>query len=98
MPTPYEDYKKTGLDKMIKLAKTLCLLVQTFEVIIRSKFPDSVPINALLDAIKTLCLLVPDADAAFQEWVLDQTPPPADSADIAGINPDAPAAVDPDIT
>lgn len=98
MPTPYEDYKKTGLDKMIKLAKTLCFLVQTFEVIIRAKFPDSVPIMALLDAIKALCLLIPDADAEFQQWILDQTPPPADSADIAGINPDAPEAPEGDIT
>ena len=98
MPTPYEDYKKTGMDKMIKLAKTLCFLVATFEVIIRAKFPDSVPIIALLDAIKVLCTLLPEADAEFQQWILDQTPPPADSGDIAGINPEAPAAPEGDIT
>lgn len=98
MSNPYVDYQKTGLDKMIKLAKILCRLVQTFEVIIRAKFPDSLPIIALLEAIKNLCLLVPDADAEFQAFILDQTPPPADASEAAGINPDAPAAQPPDLT
>ena len=98
MPTnPYEDYQRTGLDKMIKLAKVLCRLVQTFEVIIRAKFPDSAPINALLTAIATLCTLIPEADAEFQAYILDQTPPPADAGDTVGINPEAPAAQPPDL-
>lgn len=98
MANPYESYEKTGLDKMIKLAKVLCRLVLTFEVIIRAKFPDSVPIIALLEAIKQLCVLVPDADADFQAYILDTTPPPADAGEAAGINPDAPAAQPPDLT
>lgn len=95
---PYEDYKKTGLDKMIKLAKVLCRLVQTFKVIIDAKFPDSVPIQALVTAILALCPLIADADADFMAWELDQTLPPADAGDTMGINPDAPAAEAPDIT
>lgn len=99
MPTnPYADYEKTGMDKMIKLAKVLCRLVQTFEVIIRAKFPDNVAIIALLEAIKNLCVLIPDADAEFQAYILDQTPPPSDPNEISGINPDAPAAQPPDLT
>lgn len=98
MSNPYEDYKKTGLDKMIKLAKVLCRLVQTFKVIIDAKFPDSVPIQALVTAIIALCALIPDAESEFLAWELDQTLPPADVGDTLGINPDAPAAQPPDLT
>jgi hypothetical protein len=97
MSTPYEDYQKTGLKKMIELAKVLCRLVQTFEVIIRAKFPDSVPIIALLDAIAVLCTLIPAADADFQAYALVTTPMPEDAAEIAGIDPTAPPAEDPDL-
>jgi len=95
---PYADYKKTGLDKMIKFAKVLCGLVATFKVVIDAKFPDNVAIQALVTAILALCPLIPDADAEFQAWALDQALPPADAGEIVGINPDAPAAVAPDIT
>lgn len=95
---PYEDYQKTGLDKMLKLAKTLCRLVQAFEVIIRAKFPDSVPIKALLVAIANLCQLLPAADAEFAAWELNTAPVPSDPMDTGGINPDAPEAIDPEFT
>lgn len=95
---PYSDYQKTGLDKMIKFAKILCRLVMTFKVVIDAKFPDNVPIQALVTAILALCPLIPDADMAFAEYQLDQTLPPDDSGDITGINPDAPAAQPPDLT
>lgn len=92
----YENYEKTGYKKMLDLAKTLCRLVQTFEVIIRAKFPDSVPIIALLDAIKVLCELLPAADDAFQSLTLNTTPPESDAEMTPGYDPSAPAAVDPD--
>jgi len=95
---PYEDYQKTGLDKMIKLAKILCRLVQTFKVVIDAKFPDNIAIQALVTAILALCPLIPDADAEFQAYQLDQALPPEDAGEIVGINPDAPAAVDPEFT
>jgi hypothetical protein len=98
MANPYADYQKTGMDKLIKLAKVLCRLVQTFKVIIDAKFPDSVAIQALVAAILLLCPLIADADAEFQEYQLDMTLPPADVGDSTGINPDAPAAVAPDFT
>lgn len=93
---PYEDYQRTGMDKMIKLAKVLCRLVQTFKVVIDAKFPDNVAIQALMTAILALCPLIPEADAEFQAFILSQTPPPADAGDTVGINPEAPAAVPPD--
>lgn len=98
MTNPYADYEKTGLDKMIKLAKVLCRLVQTFAVIINAKFPDSVPIQALLAAILALCPLIADADAEFLAYKIDSTLPPSDAGETVGINPDAPAAVDPELT
>lgn len=98
MPTPYDDYQKTGMDKAIKFAKILCGIVQTFEPIIRAKFPDNGAIIALLEAIKSVCTLLPAADAEFQQYQLDQTMPPADAEDAAGIDPSAPAAVPPDFT
>ena len=95
---PYEDYQKTGMDKMIKLAKVLCRLVATFKVVIDAKFPDNVAIQALMTAILALCPLIPDADAEFQAYQLDVTPPPSDAGEIIGINPDATPASPPDLT
>lgn len=95
--SPYSDYERTGMDKAIKLAKTLCRIVQTFEVIIRAKFPDNGAIILLLEAIKNVCLLLPEADAEFLEYELSQIAPPADSGDTVGIDPTAPPAADPDL-
>jgi hypothetical protein len=96
MSNPYSDYKKTGMDKMLALAKTLCRLVNAFETIIINVFPDSPAIILLMGAIKNVCALLPEAEGEFLQWQLDQTLPPADAGDISGINPDAPAAIDPD--
>lgn len=98
MPNPYADYQRTGLDKMIKLAKVLCRLVLDFKIIILAVFPDSEPIKLLIAAIEDLCQLIPEAEAEFAAWELDVTLPPSDPAETAGINPDAPAASAPDIT
>lgn len=98
MPSPYDDYQKTGLDKMLALAKTLCRLVLTFKIIILAKFPDSLPIQALITAIEGLCALIPEAETEFRQWQLDQTLPPDDASENAGIDPDAPEALPPDYT
>jgi len=93
----YADAQKTGLDRIIKLAKAMCLLVLTFRTIIDAKFPDSVPIQALMTAIAALCPLIAAADEEYQAYQLSTLLPPSDSADISGINPDADPAADPDI-
>lgn len=93
---PYEDYQKTGLEKMIKFAKVLCGLVATFKVVIDAKFPDNVAIQALVTAILALCPLIPEADAEFKAYQLDMTLPPSDAGETGGINVDAPPAVPPD--
>lgn len=97
MSSQYLDYKKDGLTKLIQLAKTLCKLILTFEVIIRAKYGDNIAIIALVDAVKNLCALLPAADEAFSEFADDTPPPSEDPAEIPGIDPTAPPAADPDI-
>jgi hypothetical protein len=53
-PNPYADFKRDGMDKVIALAKTLCRLILTFEVVIRAKYGDNIAIIALLEAVKNL--------------------------------------------
>lgn len=98
LPNPYAEREKTGYKKMLDLAKTLCRLVQQFEVIIRARFGDNIAIIALLESIKALCELLPEADAAFQAETLVITPPSETSEDTAGYDPSAPPAADPDLT
>lgn len=98
MSNPYADYQRDGFDKLLQLCKAMCRIVQAWEVVIREKYGDNTSIIALLDLTLELCALLPAADAAFKAIALDQTPPPEDPMDTAGINFDAPAAVDPDIT
>lgn len=95
-PNPYADYQKTGLKKMLALAKVLCDLTLRFKHIILANFPDSLPIAALLIAIENLCTKIPDADAEFQAFNQDVTLPPSDPSTAAGVDPSAPAAVAPD--
>ena len=86
------------MDKIIKLAKAMCVLVLAFKVVIDAKFPDSVPIQALMVAIATVCTLLPAADEEFQAYNLSMLTPPEDSGDIVGINPEADPAEAPDLT
>lgn len=98
MSSQYADYEKTGYKKMLDLAKTLCRLVTTWEVVIRAKFPDSLPILALLDAIKALCLLLPEADEAFTALTVVSTPPADTSEETGGYDPSAEPTQPPDLT
>jgi hypothetical protein len=99
MPTsPYDDYKKTGVNKMLALAKTLCRLVQMFRVIIVAKFPESGAIYALLIIIDQLCELLPEADAEFKAYNDSLVPPADTSEETGGYDPSAPEALPPDYT
>lgn len=98
MTNPYADYQKDGLNTLLNLCKAMCRLIQQWEPVIREKYGDNDAIIALLDLNLELCALLPAADIAFKEISLDQTLPPADPSEAAGINPDAPDAVDPDFT
>lgn len=98
MTNPYADYQRDGMDRLLALCKAMCRIVQAWEVVIREKYGDNTAIINLLEATLTLCDLLPEADAAFKAISLDQTLPPSDPSEIAGINPDAPASVPPDFT
>lgn len=96
MPTDaYDDFKRDGLDKLIKLAKVMCATVNTFAPIIRGKYRDNVAIIALLEAISAVCSLLPEAQAEFDAFPPDDGLPPVDTSNIVGINPNAPIAPTP---
>lgn len=97
-PNPYSTYQRDGMDRMLTLLKACCRLVQEWEAVIRAKYGENEQIIALLDLTLELCDLLPAADSAFKAISTDTTLPPADPSEAAGINIDAPAAVDPDIT
>jgi hypothetical protein len=98
MSSPYLDYQRDGLNALLNLCKAMCRLIQQWEPVIREKYGDNVGIIALLDLNLELCALLPAALTEFSAISLDQTLPPADPSSAAGINPDAPDAVDPDFT
>lgn len=97
-PNPYTTYQKDGVDRLLQLCKAMCRLIQQWEPVIREKYGDNTQIIALLETCLELCALLPAADASFKAISTDMTPPPSDAGETAGINPDAPDAVDPDIT
>lgn len=96
MANPYADYEKTGYKKLLDLAKTLCRLVQQWEVVIRAKFGDNVAMMALLTAVLALCELLPAADAEYQAFTLATTPPDETSEETAGYDPSADEPLPPD--
>jgi len=97
MPTDaYDDFKRDGLDKVIKLGQTICRTVTTFAPIIRGKYRNEPTIIALLSAIEAVCAVLPDAKATLDAFPSDDGLPPADASNTLGINPSAPPAPDPD--
>lgn len=95
-PSPYADWKRDGLSTLIKLARLLCNVVTSFAGIIRSKYADKPAIIALLTAIELACDALPDAQEEFRAIGSDDPEIPSDPSGLAGINPSAPAAGDPD--
>lgn len=98
MSSPYLDFQRDGLKKIIDFGKTLCRLVLTFKPIIIVKYADKPTIMALIVAIEAVCALLPDAQNDFLELDLNQSEPPVDTGEMAGIDPTAPPALPPDFT
>jgi hypothetical protein len=94
MTSPYADWKKDGLKKLISLARVLCTLVNNFAHIIESKYSASPPILALLTAAKALCAALPSAIIEFDAIGYEDPLPPLDPSMLPGINPEAPAPPD----
>jgi len=89
---------RDGLDKLVKLGKAMCNTVALFAPILIGKYPDNTTITALLAAIQGVCALLPDVENTFLVETGDNTIPNDNPELVAGINPDAPAAIPPDIT
>jgi len=89
---------RDGIDKLVKLAKTLCRTVQIFTPLILKKYPDNTLIQSLLTAINAVCLLIPEVENEFLEDTGLNDEPLENPEGINGINPSLPPAPDPNIT
>jgi hypothetical protein len=94
MPSPYADWKKDGLKKLINLARLLCALVNKFAHIIESKYSSNPAILALLTAAKALCAALPEAIIELDAFGYEDPAPPLDPSMLPGINPEAPEPPD----
>jgi hypothetical protein len=94
MPSPYANWKKDGLKKLISLARVMCSLVNNFAHIIESKYSSNTAILALLTAAKALCAALPEAMIEFDAIGYEDSPPPLDPSMLAGINEGASAPPD----
>lgn len=98
MTSPYIDFQRDGMKKIIDFGRTLCRLVQTFKPIIIVKYADKPTIIALIVAIESVCALLPEAQNDFLALDLNQSEPPEDTGEMSGIDPAAPPAPDPNLT
>jgi len=89
---------KDGIDKLIKVAKTLCALVATFSALILRKYPNNELINNLLVAIAGVCALIPEIESEFLETLGDNADILEDPSGTAGIDVTRSPAEDPDFT
>lgn len=98
MTSPYFEWKRDGLSTMIKVARFMCKLINEWAHVIESKYAEKPHILLLLGAAQAMCELLPAAQAEFDAFGFEDAPAPIDPSEMAGINPDAPDAPDPEIT
>ena len=93
MTTPVNQISRDGLDKLVKLGKTMCKAVLLFTPVLLKKYPDSTLIQDLLAAIGVVCALLPEVENEFLQPAGTNEDVLADPTGIPGINPSlAPAA------
>lgn len=70
LPTgPYENRSRDGWSKITGLAQTLCRANSEFGPTLRSKWTNSLPVQALLTALDALCpLITPAMDDTFDTY------------------------------
>lgn len=89
---------RDGIDRIVKLGKAICGLVQTFAPLLYTKYPDNETIAGLIAAILAVCALLPQVEAEFlMESGLNDVPLD-DPESIVGINPSLPPAPDPEMS
>lgn len=95
---PLATRDKDGIPELTKLAQRMCVLVNRYKPVIIAKWADNLPIIALITACEVVCGLLPPAQEAFLNADFNTSTPPADTGDIAGIDPTAPDDLPPDYT
>lgn len=89
---------RDGMDKLINVAKALCVTINTFAPLLLKKFPDSPLIPLLITAIQGVCALIPELENEFSEVTWDNSVPSDTPEATVGINPDAEQSYPPDYT
>lgn len=95
MTSPYADWKKDGLTVLLRVARTLCGIIQQWGGVIKSKYSENTAIVTLVELAEALCVALPSAQAEFDAYPSDDPLPPTDTSTILGIDPSAPAEPDP---
>lgn len=91
---PAISYERDGGNEIVKLARALVILVQTFAGVLIQKYGATSAIGLLITAILELATLLPAADAEVVEYGGQNEEVLSDPGSIKGINPSAPAPPD----
>lgn len=89
---------RDGIDKIVKLGKKLCGIIQAVTPLLLIKYPDNETIQGLIGAINGVCALLPNVENEFLIETGTNEDPLENPAEIAGINPDAEQSYPPDYT
>jgi hypothetical protein len=89
-PAIYDNRQRDGLQSINKLAKQLCLLVNTFGPIIELKYRANPTVLAALEVARAACTIAPALDSVLVTGG-DNDTPSDNPENIAGIDPTAPA-------
>lgn len=89
---------RDGIDKLVKFAKLLCALVQSFAPLWAKKYPDNPTIAALIVAINAVCAMLPDVESEFIHNTGDNSDVLENPENTNGINPSREPSYPPDYT
>lgn len=89
-PAIYDNRQRDGIASLNKLAKQMCLLVNTFGPIIELKYRDNAAVLAALEVARAACTIAPALDPLVTTGG-DNDIPTDTPGEIPGIDPTAPA-------
>lgn len=96
MTSPYADWKKDGLNTLLKISRSICAVMTKWGGVIKDKYADQPDIVAMVVALEVVCGLLPAAQAEYDAFPSDDGLPPSDTSTILGIDPSAPPTGDPE--
>lgn len=89
-PAIYDNRSRDGVQSLNKLAKQMCILVNTFGPIIELKYRANPAVLAALETARAACSIVPQLDSVLVSGGDNDVP--SDNPElIPGIDPTAPA-------